>query len=324
MRNPGTCVVVTRKVPEPLVSLLRVHFDVHVHDSIEPLPPDKLADFVRGADAIVSIADDKITETVYEAAGPRLKIVANYAVGYDNIDPSAAIARTIWVTHTPGVENAAVCELTFGPAIALMRGIVRGDAIVRGGDFKHWDAFTLPGPELARSTLGIVGLGQIGSSVAERAVGFKMRVIYFDVLRKHKLDDAIGLSYVPLDDVFSQSDFVTLHVPLTNETRHLVDTRRLGLMKPTAYLLNLCRSPVIDEAALFEALKANKIAGVALDVLEHEPELMSGLADLGNVVFTPHLGSSTFASREAMGRLVAESVIDALSGRTPANLIEGT
>ncbi len=317
-------VAVTRRIPEPLPSLLRAHFDVKLHDSIEPLPADKLEAFVRDVDAIVSIADDNMTEAVFEAAGPRLKIVANYAVGYDNIDLDAAIARNIWVTHTPGVENNAVAELTFGLALAQMRGIVRGDAIVRAGKFKHWDAFTLLGPELYRSTLGIVGLGQIGSTVAERAVGFDMRVLYFDVLRKHKLEEAIGVTYMPLDEVFAQSDVVTLHVPLTRETRHMVDKRLLGRMKPTAYLLNLCRGPVVDEAALVAALKVKQIAGAALDVFEHEPQLSPGLADLDNVTFTPHLGSSSLPAREAMGRLVADSVIAALSGRTPANLVEGT
>jgi glyoxylate reductase len=324
MVSSKPAVVITRKVPEPLTSLLRPHCTVKVHDSIEPLPEKQLMEFVRGADAIVSIADDQMTGAVFEAAGPQLKIVANYAVGYDNVDIDAAIARHLWVTHTPGVENNAVAELVFGLALALLRGILRGDALVRQGKFKHWDAFTLLGPELSRSTLGIVGLGQIGSTVAERAAGFDMRVIYFDVLRKHKLEQGVGVAYGSLEEVFSQSDIVTLHVPLTPETRHLVDKRLLSLMKPSAYLLNLCRGPVVDETALVAALKAGKLAGAALDVFEHEPKLSPGLAALDNVVLTPHLGSSSFPAREAMGRLVAESVIAALSGRTPANLVEGT
>ena len=317
-------VVITRKVPEPLASLLQPDFDVVIHDSTDPLPPDKLKEFVRGAHAIVSIADDKMTGEVCDAAGPQLKIIANYAVGYDNVDLSAAIARDIWVTHTPGVENSAVCELTFGLALALMRGVVLGDSLVRNGKFDHWDAFRLVGPQLDRSTLGIIGLGQIGSTVAERAKAFGMRVIYFDVLRKHKLEDAIGAEYVPLEDVFSQADLVTLHVPLTPETHHLVSKKQLDLMKPTAYLLNLCRGPVVDEAALVRALQQRRIAGAGLDVYEHEPHLTPGLAKLDNVVLTPHLGSSTEAAREAMGRLVAESVRAALAGKTPPNLVEGT
>ncbi len=318
-------IVVTRKVPDPLVPLLQQGgFDVVVHDSVEPMKPDELVEFVRGAHAIVPISDDKMTEEVFAAAGPDLKIVANYAVGYDNVDLTAAVARDVWVTHTVGVENSAVCELTFGLALALMRGIVLGDRLVRAGKFKYWDAFRLLGPELDRHTLGIVGLGQIGSTVAERAKGFNMRVVYYDVLRKHKLEEAIGVEYVALDEVFRQADVVTLHVPLTEETRHLVNKERLALMKPTAHLMNLCRGPVVDEAALVEALKAGRIAGAGLDVYEHEPALTPGLADLDNVVLTPHLGSSSVPSREGMARLVAESVTAALAGRTPPNRVEGT
>ncbi len=317
-------VVVTRSVPEPLMSSLRSRYEVEMHDGTNPLTPEKLRAFVRGAHAIVSIADDKMTGDVCDAAGPQLKIIANYAVGYDNVDLDAAIARKIWVTHTPGVENSAVCELTFALALASLRGIVQGNAIVRGGKFKHWDAYTLVGPELDRSTLGIIGLGQIGSTVAERAKGFDMRVIYFDVLRKHKLEEALGVEYVTLDEIFRQADVLTLHVPLTPETRHLVTGARLKLMKPTAYLLNLCRGPVVDEVALVDALRRKVIAGAGLDVYEHEPRLTPGLAELDNVLLTPHLGSSTAPAREAMGRLVAESVAAALSGKTPPNLVEGT
>ncbi len=317
-------VVITRKVPEPLAAPLREHFEVVVHDSVEPLEADALAAFVRGAHAIVSIADDKMTEAVFDAAGPDLKIVATYAVGYDNVDLDAAIARDIWVTHTVGAENSAVCELTFGVALALMRGIVAGDRLVRAGKFEYWDAFRLVGPELDRHTLGVIGLGQIGSTVAERAKGFDMDVIYYDVLRKYKLERAIGVAYVELDEVFKRADVVTLHVPLTPETRRMVDKRRLGLMKPTAHLLNLCRGPVVDEEALVDALKHKRIAGAALDVYEHEPRLTPGLTELDNVVLTPHLGSSSGPAREAMGRLVVESVTAALSGHIPPNRVEGT
>jgi len=267
-------IVVTRKVPDPLVPLLceQGRVEVVMCDSVEPMLPEELVEFVRGAHAIVSIADDKITPEVFDAAGADLKIVANYAVGYDNVDISAAVERDVWVTHTVGVEKGAVCELTFGLALSLMRGIVLGDRLVREGKFKYWDAFRLLGPELYRHTLGIVGLGQIGSTVAERAKGFSMRVIYYDVLRKHKLEEAIGVEYVSLDEVVVQADVVTLHVPLTQETRRLVDEGRLSKMKPTAYLLNLCRGPVVDEAALVGALKNGRIAGAALDVYGHEPK----------------------------------------------------
>ena len=316
-------VVITRKTPEPLAQTLRERFDVRLHDSVQPLTPEELHEFVKGAHAIASIADDKITPEVFEAAGPQLRIVAQYAVGYDNIDLDEAVKRHIWVTHTPGAENSAVCELTFGLALALLRGIVLGDRMVRSGQFHFWNGFTLVGPELDRATLGIIGLGQIGATVAERARGFNMRVVYYDVLRKHKLEDAIGVEYVELDEVFRQADVVTLHVPLTPETRHLVNSERLLLMKPSAHLLNLCRGPVVDESALVEALKSHRIAGAALDVYEHEPHLTQGLAELENVVLTPHLGSSTWPAREAMGRMVVSSVTEAVAGKIPTNRVEG-
>ena len=322
-------IAITRKLPDPLASLplaalLHGGLDVRVRDTADPLPPDQLQEFVRGAHAIVSMPDDKISAEVFAAAGPQLKIVANYGDGYSNIDLDAAIARQVWVTCARGVESNAVAELTFGLALTLMRGIMRGDALVRAGQLAQQDPFQLAGSELYRRTMGIVGLGQIGAAVAARARGFGMRVIYFDALRKHDLEDAVGAAYLPLDDVFRHADVLTLHLPLTRDTRHLVTAERLALMKPTAYLLNLSQGPLVDEAALVDALKNGRLAGAGLDVYEREPDLAPGLTDLDNVVLTPHIGGLTGPSDEAMGRLVVENVMAALAGRTPPNLVAGT
>ncbi len=322
-------IAITRKLPDPLASLplaalLHGGLDVRMRDTSDPLPPDQLQEFVRGAHAIVSMPNDQISAEVFAAAGPQLKIVANYADGYGNIDLDAAIARQVWVTCARGVESNAVAELTFGLALTLMRGIMRGDALVRAGQLTRQDPFQLTGLELYRHTMGIVGLGQIGAAVAARARGFGMRVIYFDALRKHDLEDATGAAYLPLDDVFRHADVLTLHLPLTRDTRHLVTAERLALMKPAAYLLNLSQGPLVDEAALVDALKNGRLAGAGLDVYEREPDLAPGLTDLDNVVLTPHIGGMTKPSEEAMGRLVVENVMAALAGRTPPNLVAGT
>lgn len=300
------------------------NYEVQMGESTEPLPHEQLVQWVTGAHAIVSMPDDVIGEDVFAAAGPQLKIVANYAVGSSNVDLAAAIARHVWVTHTPGVENTAVAELTFGLALALLRGILPADAFVRSGKFTHWDAANFIGRELERSTLGIVGLGQTGSAVATRGRAFGMRVIYHDVVRKEQFEAATGVEYAALDDVFRQADLVTLHLPMQQATFHLVGRERLALMQPTAYLVNLSCGPLVDEAALMATLQAGELAGAALDVYEREPELAAGLTDLPNVLLTPHIGGATRQAREAMGRLVTESVIAALAGRTPPHLVEGT
>jgi len=277
-------IAITRKLPDPLASLplaalLHGGLDVRMRDTSDPLPPDQLQEFVRGAHAIVSMPNDQISAEVFAAAGPQLKIVANYGDGYGNIDIDAAIARQVWVTCARGVESNAVAELTFGLALTLMRG----DALVRAGQLTQQDPFQLAGSELYRHTMGIVGLGQIGAAVAARARGFGMRVIYFDALRKHDLEDATGAAYLPLDDVFRHADVLTLHLPLTRDTRHLVTAERLALMKPAAYLLNLSQGPLVDEAALVDALKNGRLAGAGLDVYEREPDLAPGLTDLEGV-----------------------------------------
>ncbi len=288
-------------------------------------------------DAVLCNLDDKIDAEVLDAAGKQCKIFANYAVGFDNIDLKAAENRGITITNTPGVLTDTVAEHTFALILAIAHRIAEADRFVRAGKFKEWAPMLLLGHDVSRKTLGVIGLGRIGSRVAHHAVkGFDMKVIYHDT--KRNLEFEKGFSEVGLpagsptspraeflenvDDIFKEADFISIHVPLLSTTRHLVDARRLSLMKKTAYLVNTSRGPVVDEKALVEALKGGVIKGAALDVFENEPKLSPGLAELENVILTPHIASATEETRQAMSELAAKNIIEALEGRTPPNLVK--
>ena len=226
------------------------------------------------------------------------------------------------MTNTPGVLTDATADLTFGLILAVARRIVEGEAMLRAGKWKHWAPFLFLGAEVSGKTLGIIGLGQIGKAVARRALGFDMRILYHDRLRiDEKKEKALNATYADLKTLLSQADFVSLHVTLTDETRHLIGARELSYMKSTAYLINASRGPVVDEKALVEALRAKKIAGAGLDVYENEPALTPGLSDLRNVVLLPHMGSATLETRTAMAKLAAENLLDGLKGIPPRNCL---
>lgn len=274
-----------------------------VGPSEDPYEPDELARLVAGADGILALLIDRIDEAVLDAAGPQLRVVANFAVGYDNVDLEAAARRGIKVSNTPDVLTQAVAEHTFALILAVARRIVEGDRIVRERRFLRWGPSFLLGIELRGKTIAVVGPGRIGETVARIAEeGFGMHVV--------RLGREDGLHAV-----LARADVVTLHVPLTPETEHLIGRTELSAMKPGAILINTSRGPVVDEAALVEALRAGEIAGAALDVYEREPELAEGLAELDNVVLAPHTASATFEARSAMSRLAAENVIAALEDR---------
>jgi glyoxylate reductase len=243
-------------------------------------------------------------------------------VGYDNIDVAAATARGIWVSNTPGVLTDATADLTFALILAAARRIIEGEAMVRAGKFKSWAPFLFLGTEVTGKTLGIIGLGQIGKAVARRASGFNMRILYHDRNRISESEELeLNATYADLKTILSDADFVSLHVTLTDQTRHLISARELDYMKRTAYLINASRGPVVDEKALVEALRTKKIAGAGLDVYENEPALTAGLADLDNVVLLPHVGSATLETRTAMAVLAAENLLDGLQGITPRNCL---
>jgi glyoxylate reductase len=300
----GVKVLVTHPIPAPALELLRGQgYEVVVGPSEDPYECEDLALLVAGADAIIALLIDPIDAAVLDAAGPQLRVVANFAVGYDNIDLEAAARRGVKVSNTPDVLTRAVAEHTFALILAVARRIVEGDRIVRERRFLRWGPSFLLGIELRGKTIVVVGPGRIGEEVARIAVaGFGMRVER--VGRGDDLRAALGLG-----------DFVTLHVPLTPETTHLVGVEELRAMKSSAILINTSRGAVVDEEALVGALRAEELAGAALDVYEHEPELAKGLAALDNVVLAPHTASATVEARTAMSRLAAENVIAALAGR---------
>lgn len=297
-------VVVAHPVPPPAVELLEKHgCEVVVGRSEEPYEPGELAALVSGADATVTLLIDHIDDAILEAAGPQLKVVANFAVGYDNVDLAAAARRGVKVSNTPEVLTEAVAEHTFALLLAVARRIVEGDRIVREGRFRAWGPSLLLGTELRGKTLAVIGSGRIGETVARIAEnGFGMQV------------DRVGPGS-DLPAALARADMVTLHVPLDENTRHLIGTEELRAMKQTAILLNTSRGPIVDEAALVDSLRAGEIAGAGLDVYEREPELAEGLVALPNVVLAPHTASATHEARSAMSRLAAENVIAALEGR---------
>lgn len=307
----------TRAIPEPGPTLLRERFDVRGGEEDRDLPRGLLLEGVRAADAVLCTLRERIDAEVLEAAGPSLAVVSNYAVGYDNIDVVAATRRGVLVTNTPGVLTDATADLAWALILSTARRVVEGDRLVRGGGFHGWAPTMLLGREVAGATLGIVGMGEIGRAVARRAAGFAMRVAYTRAsgpLVPGEGFDARWEYRSALDDLLQEADIVSLHVPLTAETHHLVGARELARMKPDAVLVNTSRGPVLDEAALVEALRAGRPGAAGLDVYEHEPAVHPGLVGLDNVVLLPHLGSATVGARSRMAGLAARNAIAAVEG----------
>jgi len=317
-------VFVCRPIPEVGINLLKEKgFDVGLNTEDRVLSKEELKEKVKGVDAILSLLTDKVDGEMMDVAGPQLKIIANYAVGFDNIDIQAAKARNIMVTNTPGVLTEAVAEHTFALLIACAKHIVEADRFTREGKFKQWEPKGFLGPQLQGKTLGVVGLGRIGSMVAQIAKkGFGMKVVYYDVKPNPDFEKEFEAQFLSLEDLLKNSDFVSLHVPLLPQTRHLINEERLKMMKKEAILINTSRGPVVDEQTLIKALKEGWIAAAGLDVYEFEPNLVPGLAQLSNVVLTPHTASATFEARNAMSKMAAENIIAALSSQTPPNLVK--
>lgn len=318
---PKPKVFVTRNIPEPGLALLRKDCEVRVYPKDRVIPRKELLNGVRWADALLCLLTDRIDAAAL-AANPELRIIANYAVGFDNIDVKAATARRIPVTNTPGVLTDAVAEHTFALMLAIARRIPESDRFTRAGKYKGWEPMLLLGTELKGKTLGILGLGRIGMGVAERAGrGMGMKLIYNDRKRDGAFERAFGARFVSKEGLLRQADVISIHVPLLPETHHFIGARELGMMKKTAYLVNTARGPIVDEKALVEALKRKKIAGAALDVYEFEPKLAPGLAKLANVVLAPHTASATWETRSAMAELAAKNILAALRGERPPNIV---
>ncbi|MCG2701042.1 D-glycerate dehydrogenase [Candidatus Parcubacteria bacterium] len=316
-------IFVTRQIPEVGINLLEEKgWDVSVGPE-GSISREDLLEGVKGVDAILSVLTEKIDGEVMDAAGSQLKIVANYAVGYNNIDVAEAKKRGVVVTNTPGVLTDTVADHAVGLILAVAQRIAEGDKYTREGKYKAWGPKLFLGGDIKGKTLGIVGLGRIGFAVAERLMkGFEMKVIYYDIKRNEELEKEHNIEYREINDLLKEADFVSLHTALTDETKHLINAERLELMKPTAYLVNTSRGPIIDEKALVEVLKNKGIAGAALDVFENEPELSPGLIELDNAILTPHIASATIGTRNKMSEMAAQNIIASLEGQTPSNLVE--
>lgn len=317
-------VFVTQPIPEPGVSMLkRARFQVSVYPKDEIIPRQALLKGVKGVQAILCMLTNRIDDTVLRTAGKNLKIVANMAVGLDNVDLTACKKRKVIVTNTPGVLTDAVAEHTLVLMMTIARRIAEADRFTRLGKYNGWGPNLLLGSEIKGKTLGIVGLGRIGFGVAERAVrGMGMKVIYNDIKPNFDFEKQFGGQFRKLDQLLREADFVSLHLPLLPATRHLISARQFAIMKKTAYLINTSRGPIVDEKALVVALKNKKIAGAAIDVFEFEPELAPGLANLENVILTPHIASATIEARGAMARLAAENIIAVFEGRSPPSAVK--
>lgn len=320
-------IFITRLIPNRGIDLLKSKgWEVVVNSQDRVLKKEELIAALKGGryDAVLCLLTDKIDAEVFDAAGPQCKIFANFAVGFDNVDMKVAAEHGVMVTNTPGVLTDSVAEHTFALLLSIAHRIPESDRFTRAGKYHGWEPMLLLGTDVSKKTLGIVGLGRIGSRVASHAVrGFEMKVIYYDVKRSEEFEREFGAQYFEnVDDIFMQADFVSIHVPLLPTTKHLVDARRLSLMKPGAYLINTSRGPIVDEVALVDALKRNIIKGAALDVFENEPSLAPGLSELENVVITPHTASATEETRQKMGELAAKNIIEALEGRIPPNVVK--
>lgn len=317
----GFNVYITREIPEPGMTMVREACegaDCNPEDRV--LSREELLANVKGRDGVLSLLTDTVNAEVFDAAAGA-KIFANYAVGFNNIDVDAATERGIMITNTPGVLTDATADMAWALLFSVARCVVEADQYTRAGKFKGWSPKLFLGGDITGRTLGIVGAGRIGTAMALRSVGFKMKVLYCDPMRNEELERELGARQVDLDTLLHESDFVSVHVLLDEETRHLIGPDELAKMKPTAYLINTSRGPVIDEVALVAALKSGEIAGAGLDVFEDEPELKPGLADLDNAVVPPHIASATIWTRGKMAEMAATNLVAGLKGETPPNLV---
>lgn len=301
-------------------------YEVLINGQAEDRPAykDEILSGLKGADAMLATLTEKIDAEIIDAGLPTLKVIANMAVGFDNIDLEAAKQRNLIVTNTPGVLTDTVAEHTFALMLAISHRIVEADKFTRAGLYNAWGPMLLLGSDLFGKILGVVGLGRIGSRVAYHAVkGFGMKVLYTDVKQDEEFEKELGAQFFNnIDNLLPKCDYISLHVPLLESTHHLINESRLKSMKKTAYLVNTSRGPVIDEKALARALKEGWICGAAIDVFENEPKVEPELIRQNNVILTPHIASATEETRNKMAELAAKNIIEALEGREPPNLVK--
>jgi len=312
-------VTVTNIFPQVALDKLSSECDLKINRT--SLTKEELKQKVSGSDAFISHLTDRIDQDIIDR-GTKLKIIANYGAGFNNIDVTYASERGIWVTNTPNVLHETTADLTWAMILGTARRIIPADRYTREGKFQGWGAKLFLGGDVHEKTLGIIGLGEIGRSVARRAIGFNMRTLYYQRNRLPKEEEKkLNAEHVTFEQILRESDFLTLHVPLTEETEYMIGNDEIALMKKTAYLIHTARGKVIDDYALVAALREGRLAGAALDVYEAEPELTEGMRELDNLMILPHIGSASFETRDKMALLVADNVLDALEGKTPRSLV---
>ncbi|NVM29318.1 MAG: D-glycerate dehydrogenase [Candidatus Helarchaeota archaeon] len=305
-------VYVTRSIPGTGLDRLSVIANVNVHPGPGPPSHKTLLKNVRDCDGLLTMLSDKITPEVIDAAGPNMRIISNYAVGFNNIDVEYATQKSIIIAHTPDVLTESTADLAWALLLTTARRVVEGDQLTRSEQWTGWEPTFMLGTDVHRKIIGIIGLGRIGLAVAKRALAFNMKVLYFSRTRKLNIESRLGIEYKPLGDLLAESDFVSIHVPLTSETEKMLGTDQLNLMKSNAILINTARGGIVDERALVQALKS-QIKGAGLDVYQEEPTRNRELFKLPNVVLTPHLGSATLETRVKMADLAVDNLIYGLN-----------
>jgi len=314
-------VTVTNIFPQVALNKLSSECDLKINRT--SLTKEELKQKVSGSDAVISYLTDRIDQDIIDR-GTKLKIIANYGAGFNNIDVTYASERGIWVTNTPNVLHETTADLTWAMILGTARRIIPADRYTRESKFQGWGAQLFLGGDVYEKTLGIIGIGEIGRSVARRAIGFNMRTLYHQRNRLPKKEEKkLTVGNATFEKILRESDFLTLHVPLTEETEYMIGNDEIALMKKKAYLIHTARGKVIDDYALVAALREDRLAGAALDVYEDEPELTEGMRELDNLMILPHIGSASFETRDKMALLVADNILDALEGKTPRSLVPG-
>lgn len=312
-----TKIFVTRLLPKPAMEMLETTFEVKVNPHDRVLTKEEILEGTKWCDILLCLLTDSIDEEII-ICNPNLKAIVNYAVGFNNIDLETATKLKIPVTNTPGVLTETTADLTWSLIMAVSRNLYRSEKFLREGKFKGWGPMLLLGSDVHGKTLGIIGAGRIGSAVAKRATGFGMKIIYTDM---NEMQVDFPAEKMPFEELLKQADYVTIHVPLLPETKHLIGEREFKLMKDSAYLINTARGPIVDEKTLVKALKQNWIAGAGLDVYENEPEVEPELLNCENAVLLPHLGSATTETRTNMGLIAAKNAIAVFEGKIPPQIV---
>ncbi|UCF69674.1 MAG: D-glycerate dehydrogenase [candidate division WOR-3 bacterium] len=315
-------VLLTRSLPSEGINILQQHFNLELNPNDEVMSHDMIRKRILDKDGLACLLTDRIDATIIENA-PKLKIIANYAVGYNNIDVATATARRIPVTNTPDVLTETTADLTFALVLSVARRIVEADKFLRAGKFKGWEPELMLGSDVYGKTLGIVGFGRIGRAVARRAQGFNMTVLYTDSEQlPATIERECNVQYRTLEGLLSEADYISLHTPLDETTYHLISEKEFRMMKESAYLINVARGPIVDEHALLDALSNGEITGCALDVFENEPDVTQALLSAPNTVLVPHIGSASVEARTKMAVMVAQNLIAVLvKGSTPVNVV---